>query len=379
MSALEARAAQHRTSARLELHQERRRKEALKRQKDARSDRTNRFRALEPEAPIEVDQQLTKAQRKKQRAFDEARQRAERWSGELCSYDWLCDIPENLNGTNTSEGWFCIPRPEGRRVVLVASKGKVDTRQTSGDRLHQFSCDCLPGGSTRTKHKPQTILDCVFVEHSSTYVITDCMCWGGYDLYTCAAEFRFYWLRTKLAECQAESSDEDEFKLEVAPYFDCDRQGLAKAYRAPLPYLRDGLLFYHKQGHYACGHTSLVCLFKDEECTRRFNADSSGDLIAALRVASGTAVTVDGVAFPIIGEPLPEPLVEGELARFVVVASNDSVCVRAERRCSPKRAVADCASKIAFFLRRRAGGGLRFNDMWVRSAGPANESFMLSN
>ena len=104
MSALEARAAQHRTSARLELHQERRRKEALKRQKDARSDRANRARVLEPETPIEVDQQPTKAQRKKQRAFDEARQRSERWSGELCSYDWLCDIPVNLNGTNTSEG-----------------------------------------------------------------------------------------------------------------------------------------------------------------------------------------------------------------------------------------------------------------------------------
>ena len=186
-------------------------------------------------------------------------------------------------------------------------------------------------------------------------------------------------LRTKLAECQQEACDEDEFKLEVAPYFDCDRQGLAKAYRAPLPYLRDGLLFYHKQGHYACGHTSLVALFKDEECTRRFNADSSGDLIAALRVVGGNAETVDGVSFPIVGEALPEPLVEGELARFVVVASQDSVCVRAERRCSPKRAVADCASKIAFFLRRRAGGGLRFNDLWVRSAGPANESFMLSN
>ena len=191
MSALEARAAQHRTSARLELHQERRRKEALQRQKDARSDRTNRFRALEPE-PIVEDQQLTKAQRKKQRAFDDARQRAERWSGELCSYDWLCDIPVNLNGTNTSEGWFCLPRPEGRRVVLVAAKGKVVSRQTSGDKLHEFSCDCLPGGSVRTKHKPQTILDCVFVEHSSTYIITDCMCWAGYDLYTCAAEFRFY-------------------------------------------------------------------------------------------------------------------------------------------------------------------------------------------
>ena len=84
-------------------------------------------------------------------------------------------------------------------------------------------------------------------------------------------------------------------------------------------------------------------------------------------------------SFPIVDESLEEPLVEGELARFVVVASGDSVCVRAERRCSPKRAVADCASKIAFFLRRRAGGGLRFNDLWVRSAGPANESFMLSN
>ena len=366
MSALEARAAQHRTSARLELHQERRRKEALKRQKDARSDRSNRFRALEPEPPIEVDQQLTKAQRKKQRAFDEARQRAERWSGELCSYDWLVDIPDELNGTNTSEGWFCMPRPEGRRVVLVASKGKVDTRQTSGDRLHQFSCDCLPGGSIRTKHKPQTRSSIASSSSTPQHTLLRIVCAGAAT--TCMRvlpSFVFTGLRTKLQECQAESSEEDEFRLEVAPYFDCDRQGLAKAYRAPLPYLRDGLLFYHKQGHYACGHTSLVCLFKDEECTRRFNADSSGDLIAALKVV-GTlvhAATVDGVSFPIVGESLEEPLVEGELARFVVVASNDSVCVRAERRCSPKRAVADCASKIAFFLRRRAGGGLRFNDL----------------
>ena len=136
-------------------------------------------------------------------------------------------------------------------------------------------------------------------------------------------------------------------------------------------------MFYHKQGHYACGHTSLVCLFKDEECTRRFNADSSGDLIAALKVVGSHAVTVDGVSFPIVGESLEEPLVEGELARFVVVASSDSVCVRAERRCSPKRAVADCASKIAFFLRRRAGGGLRFNDLWVRSAGPASGVYVV--
>ena len=124
VSARSARAAQHRTSARLELHQERRRKEALKRQKDARSDRSNRFRALEPEPPIEVDQQLTKAQRKKQRAFDEARQRAERWSGELCSYDWLCDIPDELNGTNTSEGWFCMPRPEGQKSRPSSLEGQ---------------------------------------------------------------------------------------------------------------------------------------------------------------------------------------------------------------------------------------------------------------
>ena len=159
--------------------------------------------------------------------------------------------------------------------------------------------------------------------------------------------------------------------MEVAPYFDCDRQGLAKAYRAPLPYLRDGLLFYHKQGHYACGHTSLVCLFKDEECTRRFNADSSGDLIAALKVVGTHAATVDGVAFPIVGESLEEPLVEGELARFVVVASNDSckACARNEGARRKERSPTARPTKIAFFLRRRAGGGLRFNDLWCGRRG----------
>jgi snurportin-1 len=364
MSALEARAAQHRTSARLDLHQDRRRAEALRRQKDARSDRSNRARQLlEPEAPIEVDALLTKAQRKKQRAWAESRKRAERWSSEVCGYDWLVDVPQDLNGAAMNEGWFAVPRAEGRRVVLVAAKGKVEARQTSGDRLHQFSCDCLPGGSLRTKRDGSaTILDCVFVEHSQTFVIMDAMCWAGYALYDCAAEFRFYWLRTKLAEAKAESADDDAFRIDIAPYFDCNRRGLRNAYEAPLPYLRDGLLFYHKQGFYETGHTALVALFKDEHCTRRFNADASGALVAALRVAGTTARTVDGVAFAVVGD-LDPVLREGELARFVVVSDGAAVTVRPERRCSPKRAVADCASKLAFFLRRRAGGGLAFGDL----------------
>ena len=39
-----------------------------------------------------------------------------------------------------------------------------------------------------------------FAEPQQTYYVIDVMCWQGYVLYDCAAEFRLYWLAAKLAE-----------------------------------------------------------------------------------------------------------------------------------------------------------------------------------
>lgn len=52
------------------------------------------------------------------------------------------------------------------------------------------------------------------------------------------------------------------------PYHECDRQGLAHAYSSPVPFIKDGLLFYFKAAHYQLGPTPLVLLWKDDTVTR---------------------------------------------------------------------------------------------------------------
>ena len=191
-----------------------------------------------------------------------------------------------------------------------------------------------------------------YYEPRNTYYAVDVMSWGGYSLYDCTAEFRFYWLRTKLEETKLECSESD-FAVETCPYFEADAAGIDAAHAGPLPYLRDGLLFYDKRGHYARGLAPLVALFKDDACTRRFNVGRDGAVLAVLVCGDGTAATADGATVRVVADATP-PLAPGELARFVVgPGASGALEARFDQRCSPKRAAADSASKITFFLRHQ--------------------------
>ncbi|KAH8084388.1 hypothetical protein JL720_7878 [Aureococcus anophagefferens] len=288
---------------RLALCQDRRRAEALQRQRDARRNLADHARALaapEPEAPrMDVDATLSKAELKRRRADREAKERAAKWS-----------LEPDLNGKGDAHGggWYVVPRPEGKRC-LVAVAGQDRVEAPHGDVLHRWR-SAVPSGSpqTATKDDQATVLECVFYEPSSTYFVVDVMTWGGYSLYDCTAEFRFYWLRTKLGELEP-PEEAAPYALAPAPYFDADGDGVLAAHGGPLPYLRDGLLFYAKQGHYALGPTPLVALFKDAACTRYFAPTTT-------RARGRGAAAFD-------------------------------------RRCSNKRALPDSASKIAFALRHK--------------------------
>ena len=244
-----------------------------------------------------------------------------------------------------------MPRPEGKRCLVVASRGKTASRLPHGDVLHRWR-SAVPSGSpqTATKDDQATVLECVFYEPSSTYYVMDVMTWGGYSLYDCTAEFRFYWLRTKLGELEP-PEEAAPYVLAPAPYFDADGDGVLAAHGGPLPYLRDGLLFYAKQGHYALGPTPLVALFKDAACTRYFAADDE-TLFVVLRHERGELRTLDGTAVP-RAAAAAEAFAEGELARFQLVPAGDGVAAAFDRRCSNKRALPDTASKIAFALRHK--------------------------
>jgi len=97
------------------------------------------------------------------------------------------------------------------------------------------------------------VLTCVVcgffgVQLDQTYYVIDMVCWRGYSLSDCTAEFRFFWLNSKLAETGAcePPSYYHKYRFSLVPVYGCDANGLQAAYSAPVPYVKDGLLFYNK-------------------------------------------------------------------------------------------------------------------------------------
>jgi len=235
-------------------------------------------------------------QKRRRRRF--LRLRRDKWAKQLCVPDWMLysNVPSDLNGADRPEaGWFVLARPEGTRCIVIATHGKTTSRSQNGARLHVWK-SFLPGGSRATAggHDKVTILDAIFDEEQQRYWVVDLLSWRGMSMYDCPAEFRFYWLRTNLAEAVSESSasaalenaqmaaeldsgrggataDYSNFSIDPVPYWDCNPESVEEAYQvASLPYVRDGLLFYQKAAFYETGWTPLVLLWKDPFCTRYY-------------------------------------------------------------------------------------------------------------
>jgi len=70
------------------------------------------------------------------------------------------------------------------------------------------------------------------VQPDETYYIIDMICWRGYSMHDYAAEFRFFWLNSKLTETSAGDppSAYHRYKFGVVPIYECTLQGLQAAY-----------------------------------------------------------------------------------------------------------------------------------------------------
>lgn len=101
-----------------------------------------------------------------------------------------------------------MPRPAGKRCLVIAAEGKTVSRQRNGAVFHAGFSSCLPGGSARshTSRDAFCILDCIWDAAQETYWVLDLMCWGGHALFNCSAEFRMFWLASKLAEAVGEAA-----------------------------------------------------------------------------------------------------------------------------------------------------------------------------
>ncbi|CAI5483887.1 unnamed protein product [Closterium sp. Yama58-4] len=152
------------------------------------------------------------------------------YAQQLMLPEWMVDVPPRL-----ASDWFVMPRPDGRRCLVVSANGTTVSRLRNGRIHHRFPSH-LPNGARApgiaAGSHVYCILDCIFHEPNSTYYVLDVMAWRGYSLYDCTAEFRLFWLHTHLPQCGAcdPPSHFHRFRFAPTPFFECHRQGLEAAY-----------------------------------------------------------------------------------------------------------------------------------------------------
>ncbi|XP_066362991.1 uncharacterized protein [Miscanthus floridulus] len=253
---------------------------------------------------------------------------ARRWfARQIMLPEWMVDAPPHL-----ATDWHVFARPSGKRCLVVSSNGMTISRVRNGSILHRFP-SALPNGSKRDISGPASsysILDCIFHEPDETYYIIDMICWRGYSLYDCTAEFRFFWVNSKIAETSAGDppSTYHRYRFSALPVYDCTLEGLQAAYSGSMPYVKDGLLFYNKHAHYQAGITPLALVWKDETCSQYvIDTDKKGEIPSEQHLVlelleDGRVVTSDDppVAFGSLDSAFIQKsnLRPGNLLRFAV-------------------------------------------------------------
>ncbi|KAF3436887.1 hypothetical protein FNV43_RR19640 [Rhamnella rubrinervis] len=190
---------------------------------------------------------------------------ARKWfARQLMLPEWMIDVPDRL-----SHDW-----------LATRSYITTDSRQRNC-QCHHFPRLCPACLTASGSCQSYSILDCIFHEMDQTYYVIDMICWRGYSLYDCTAEFRFFWLNSKLAETGAcdPPSQYHRYRFSLVPIYTCDQSGLHSAYAGAVPYVKDGLLFYNKHAHYQPGNTPLALVWKDENCSQYvIDTDSKGQV-----------------------------------------------------------------------------------------------------
>ncbi|KAI7835612.1 hypothetical protein COHA_010489 [Chlorella ohadii] len=320
------------------------------------------------------------------------------YAAQLMQPEWLVDVPPDL-GTE----WYALPRPEGQRCLVISARGQTVTRLRSGVLYERFASRLPAGGPGQGGDDNFCIMDCVYHAADQTYYILDLMCWKGYSLYGCSAEFRLFWVQSKLAECgateahpvtlvsssstggggsrqQQQSPGEQQPGAEPMqqqhmrrflplPAYRCTAGGLQMAHSHPVSFTRDGILLLHKEGQYEPGtSTPLALLWKDAVCSQYFiDTDAAGVPLAQQQVVleyrmDRTVATADDP--PVVLGRMPDAFVQqlgdklrpGKLLKFAIgpagISFQDGQPVGADLHfagpANQRRGRADSASKILF-------------------------------
>ena len=188
------------------------------------------------------------------------------------------------------------------------------------------------------------ILDCVFAEDErarnetggrgkeaatanarGAYHVLDVMAWNGAAMYDCDAEFRFYWAHTRLTEecdaCEAPNAALGrDFAFVPTPWYECDVDGVSRAYAGEIGTEIDGLLFYHKEAAYENGATPLVLAWRDAKTSAFFTRDEG----------AATVLSRAGVVLP--GDPTAAQIItltKSSDGRFFVTGDDEPMVIAA--------------------------------------------------
>lgn len=282
------------------------------------------------------------------------------------------DVPPDL-----PQCWLTAARPEGTRCCVVAARGSTTAYRRDGSQLARFQSQ-LPAGSAATAEGSEslTILDCVLHAGEPVLSVADAMVWRGYSLYDCGAEFRLYWLHTKLCELGAPRGGPRAwaYDFRALAYAAADAAGLHAAARGEVPFRRDGLLLVHRECVYSPGEcTPLALQWKDGECSGHLlDTDAHGKppplQLLVLRLSpDGWLMTGDAHPLARLVDCLvgthcaPHPA--GALLRLAVPPGALAMQHGRPGACAPLTLLgearrghpADAASKIAFQYAARAG------------------------
>ncbi|GBG26809.1 Snurportin-1 [Hondaea fermentalgiana] len=242
--------------------------------------------------------------------------------------EWMLEVPSDLG----PEAWSVMAKPEGEWTLVVAAHGKTVSRRKNGRTLHEFA-SVLPHGSpqTGTGSSDFSMLQCVFHEADQTYYVVDVVFWKGLDVGASDFSFRQFWLHSKLAEIPeiCTSGVGNKYRFQPIPVFDCSMDGLGQAYSAQMQFVKDGLLFFFKTGHYEEGLSPCLLAWKDAK-TSRFPIDSPDGIhpypvqtcVLRISLVSGTlmlrALGDDLVGILNVEDAKAHALENGSVARFAV-------------------------------------------------------------
>ncbi|XP_043484136.1 snurportin-1 [Leptopilina heterotoma] len=238
--------------------QETRRQEFLNQQKRNRETGYNNTRGILPEdydsenEEEEMDVDIKKAKKK----FFKHRHKY--YENHLMLSEWLLEVPEDF-----IDKWIMVPCPEGRRVLLVARKGKTKAYDRRGRKLSTFN-SALPGGSSEDYKSSCSMLDCIWQPKEKKYYVLDILAWSNYPFTNCETEFRFYWLQHQLGdikELEEKNSNKNRYPIAPLPRVFCNSNMSSVLENLPSITL-DGILFFHREADYTHGRTPLVTWLK---------------------------------------------------------------------------------------------------------------------